>query len=123
MTYNTEGRKIQWVETDQETKQMIELVSRSIKSYNYIPYVQEAREKTEYVKERHGRCKKIEIKLLEMKSTMSEINRNNGWKISEFDKSYQRVHLRSSANPAHVKYEEITRHNRAHYNEIVLNQQ
>lgn len=49
-TYNTEGKKIQWVETDQETTQMIELVSRSIKSYNYIPYVQEAREKTEYVK-------------------------------------------------------------------------
>lgn len=45
MTYNTEGKKIQWVETDQKTTQMIELVSRSIKSYNYIPYVQEARER------------------------------------------------------------------------------
>ena len=78
----------------------------------------EKRLNIEYVKQRHGRCKKIKIKLPEIKTTMSEMkntldginSRSNGWKFSKFDEN-----LQSSTNPEHEKYEV---NYKAHYNEI-----
>ena len=34
---------------------MKELVDKDMKNYNYIPYIQEGREKYEHMKEPHGR--------------------------------------------------------------------
>lgn len=59
---------------------MVELVNRYLKQfYDYIPYVQEAREKTEYVREKHGRWGKIKIKLVEIETTMFEMKKYPGW--------------------------------------------
>ena len=61
---------------------MIDLVNKEIRSYyNCIPYVQEARVKTEHAMQRHERYKKRKpIKLIEikttsvMKKTLNEVN-------------------------------------------------
>ena len=60
--------------------QMLELVVMDIKSYyNYVPCVQECREKIDHVKKNMKNMAKIQIELPLLKNTMSEMkNTLNG---------------------------------------------
>lgn len=74
--------KDQLIETDWEMIPMIGLVDKHINMINvtifYIPYEQ-ARRKIEHVKQTYKTLKRIEIKLLVLKTTVSETKLYTWW--------------------------------------------